>query len=86
MQLTAGVITRQLGGSATIIGGRTAGGSVAHGGYFPEYFEGPFEVTPSDEEQILDTAGLMCSQNVVINPIPSTYGRISWNGSVLTVS
>lgn len=25
-------------------------------------------------------------QNIVINPIPSNYGLITWNGSVITVS
>ena len=47
---------------------------------------GSYTVTPSDDEQILETEGLRMTNNVVINPIPSNYGKITWNGSVLTVS
>lgn len=51
----------------------------------PDY-EGATEVTPSGERQTLLTAGKVTRQNIVINPIPSNYGLIGWNGSVLTVS
>lgn len=49
-------------------------------------YTGTYEVTPSDETQTLQTNGLRMLNNVTINPIPSDYGHISWNGSVLTVS
>ena len=49
-------------------------------------YEGATTVTPSDERQTLPTRGKYLSNNVVINPIPSNYGKISWNGSVLIVS
>lgn len=49
-------------------------------------YTGDYEVTPSDEIQVLATQGKSMSQNVTINPIPSNYGRITWNGSFLTVS
>lgn len=51
-----------------------------------EYYTGTYEVTPTQETQILNTTNLMMAENVVINPIPSNYGLITWNGSVLTVS
>ena len=51
----------------------------------PEY-DGPFEVTPSDEEQVLRTAGTASWYDVTIAPIPSNYGRITYSGNVLTVS
>ena len=54
-------------------------------GAYPAY-EGAVEITPSEEEQILNTANKTVLQNIVINPIPSSYGRITWNGSVITVS
>lgn len=57
-----------------------SGGS-EHGEY-----TGKTEVTPSRETQILNTAGLVVNQNIKVNPIPSNYGLITWNGSVLTVS
>lgn len=52
----------------------------------PETYTGAYEVTPGDEAVTLSTAGLNMSADVVVNPIPSNYGKISWNGSTLTVS
>lgn len=49
-------------------------------------YEGPYEVTPSDAEQTLETTGLLLTQDVIINPIPSNYGKITWNGATLRVS
>lgn len=49
-------------------------------------YDGPYEVTPSNEMQTLNTDDLLMTQNVTINPIPSNYGLITWNGSTLTVS
>ena len=49
-------------------------------------YSGPYEVTPSEETQTLATAGKSLESNVTVNPIPSNYGLITWNGTVLTVS
>ena len=49
-------------------------------------YSGTVEVTPSAEAQILPTKGYMLESNVVINPIPSNYGLITWDGTRLTVS
>ena len=49
-------------------------------------YDGEYEVTPTGETQTLYTTGRTMAENVVINPIPSNYGLITWNGSVLTVS
>lgn len=49
-------------------------------------YDGPYEVTPSNQMQTLNTDDLLMTQNVTINPIPSNYGLITWNGSTLTVS
>lgn len=49
-------------------------------------YRGAYEVTPSDTQQILSTENMRMEHNVVINPIPSNYGLITWNGSFLTVS
>jgi hypothetical protein len=49
-------------------------------------YEGPYEVTPTTETQTLATQLKTATQNITINPIPSNYGLITWNGSVLTVS
>lgn len=52
----------------------------------PPYYDGSYEVTPSDEAQVLDMEGMRARSNVTVNPIPSNYGLITWNGSTLTVS
>ena len=49
-------------------------------------YEGEYVVTPSSETQTLNTNHLRMTQNVTINPIPSNYGLITWNGSNLRVS
>ena len=49
-------------------------------------YDGPYQVTPNNQTQVLATQGKHLANNVVIDPIPSNYGLITWNGSVLTVS
>ena len=49
-------------------------------------YDGPYEVTPSLQAQVLDTYHKTMAGNLTINPIPSNYGLISWDGAVLTVS
>lgn len=51
----------------------------------PDY-TGTYEVTPSSSTQTLSVSDKRMTQDVVINPIPSNYGLITWNGSYLTVS
>ena len=49
-------------------------------------YEGPTTVTPNGETQTLSTRGKTMASDVTVNPIPSNYGLITWDGSVLTVS
>ena len=49
-------------------------------------YTGQTEITPSEETQILQTESTTVLQNIIINPIPSNYGKITWNGATLTVS
>ena len=49
-------------------------------------YEGEYEVTPSEDTQVLFTDGKVLSRNVTVHPIPSNWGKITWNGAVLTVS
>ena len=49
-------------------------------------YTGETVVTPSTLEQVLNTAEKVVERNIVINPIPSNYGLITWNGTTLTVS
>ena len=49
-------------------------------------YTGETVITPSTTEQVLATAEKVVTRNIIINPIPSNYGLITWNGSTLTVS
>lgn len=49
-------------------------------------YNGPYEITPSGETQILETKNKTTTDKIVINPIPSNRGLIAWDGSILTVS
>ncbi len=49
-------------------------------------YEGAYEVTPSSEKQILQTADKHTMENIVVNPIPKNYGLITYNGYELTIS
>ena len=49
-------------------------------------YDGPYTFTPSLVAQTAQTAQKIAAHNIVINPIPSNYGLITWNGSTLTVS
>ena len=55
-----------------------------HTGDMP-WYDGPTEITPSEEAQILPTSGKGVASNIVVNAIPSNYGRIAWDGTKLTV-
>lgn len=50
------------------------------------FYTGPTEVTPTNETQTLETQGKVVLSSIVVNPIPSNYGLITWNGAALTVS
>ena len=53
---------------------------------YPVPYTRTYTVTPSAEEQTLETAGLMMTSNVKVNPIPSNYGLITYSGNIITVS
>ena len=49
-------------------------------------YEGATEITPSEETQVLQTNNFRMTENITVNPIPSNYGLITWDGSTITVS
>ena len=49
-------------------------------------YDGPYEITPTNQAQILSTADKVLEADIVIEPIPSNYGLITWNGTVINVS
>lgn len=57
---------------------------VIQGGGSP--YSGPYEITPSSEEQQIHAAGQYLEQDLVVKAIPNNYGLITYNGSIITVS
>lgn len=51
----------------------------------PEY-DGPYTITPSSTQRVLHVAGMDMTSDITINPIPSNYGLVTWDGSILTIS
>lgn len=49
-------------------------------------YDGPYEFTPSQETQYAETADKVLINRIRINPIPSQYGLVTYNGSIITVS
>ena len=49
-------------------------------------YTGATTVTPTTETQTLQTANKSVLSDITINPIPSNYGLITWNGSNLMIS
>lgn len=47
---------------------------------------GPYEVTPSATEQVLEIRNKKATQNIIVNPIPNNYGLVTWDGVMLTIS
>ena len=69
-----------------LTGGQNIKGKLSISAAGGERYEGEYEVTPTRYEQVLNTQGKQMLHNVTVHPIPSNYGLITWDGSVLTVS
>lgn len=53
---------------------------------YPNPYSGTIDVTPTGEKQTFPTSGYMLQADIVVEPIPSNYGLITWDGTTLTVS
>jgi hypothetical protein len=51
----------------------------------PEY-DGDYDITPTSTAQVFQTNGKKLTHDFVVEPIPSNYGLITWDGSTITVS
>ena len=49
-------------------------------------YTGSYEWTPTNSTQTIELADEKASANIIINPIPSNYGLITWDGTKITVS
>lgn len=52
----------------------------------PPHYGGAYEFVPSANAQVIETHGLLLDEDITIDPIPSNYGLITWDGSTITVS
>lgn len=52
----------------------------------PNAYTGAYEFVPTAETQVISIADKKAIQDIIIEPIPSNYGLITWNGSYLIVS
>ena len=51
-----------------------------------EEYHGETDITPSEEVQTLLTDSKLMGSNIIIEPIPTNYGRITWDGTKIIVS
>lgn len=49
-------------------------------------YDGSYDVTPSQSAQTLPTRGKLMDRDLVVQPIPSNYGLVTFSGGILTVS
>jgi hypothetical protein len=49
-------------------------------------YSGSYTVTPTIYSQVLYTKDKDVEDNITVEPIPTNYGLITWNGSFITVS
>ena len=49
-------------------------------------YAGMYEFTPSDVAQEIPTANKILIENIIINPIPSNYGLVAYDGSILSIT
>lgn len=51
-----------------------------------EEYTGAYEFTPSAIEQVIEIRNKKAVRDIIINPIPSNYGLVTWDGVSLTIS
>ena len=86
--ISSASLVGSLSTNGSLLGAINGGGSFVGSlrGVISGDYDGSYSVTPTNQTQTLYTMNKTLTQNVVINPIPSNYGLITWDGSVLTVS
>lgn len=54
-------------------------------GYIPETYDGPYEVTPDFNDQVLETEDLLMSDDVIVKEIPVAEVSNPAGGLTLTI-
>jgi len=84
MERITGIVTGGASIGASLSGSASVGAAVSAAVSMP--YAGAYEVTPTAQAQTLPVGGTTPLQDIVVNPIPSNYGLITYNGSTITVS
>lgn len=50
-----------------------------------EPYMGNYTVTPTEETQVLPTCTKQMIKDLIVEPIPLNYGKITWNGRIITI-
>lgn len=50
-----------------------------------DIYDGDYDITPSDEVQVIPIEGKQARHDITIQPIPSNFGHIAYNGAFLSV-
>ena len=48
-------------------------------------YNGPYEYTPGEEQQIAPIQNKVAINNITINPVPNTYARVEQSSSLLYI-
>lgn len=87
IQQLDGIVSGNVQTVASVEGSLTGGVLVIGGGLdLAPVYDGTYHVTPSSEQVVLPTSMRMLAKDIVVDPIPSNYGLISWDGARLMIS
>jgi hypothetical protein len=50
-----------------------------------DWYDGSYDFTPSEQSQTIEISDKTARANIIIEPIPTNYGRITYNGSTILV-
>lgn len=50
-----------------------------------DWYDGAYDFIPTEQAQTIQISDKTARANIIIEPIPSNYGRITYNGAYLTV-
>lgn len=54
--------------------------------HIADWYDGDYIITPSNVAQEIQTKNKAMLHNLVVQPIPSDYGKITWDGVTLMIS
>lgn len=80
-----GKLTEKESLSGSVTSAQTLSGVITASVGYPTY-TGDYAFFATDQTQIIPVEGFLMTKNITIEPVPQNYGKITWNGSVLTVS